>query len=364
MTIMLFIFFLLIYFSLTFYVAYNGWIWLKKSFGFGFKRTYFLVVFFISISYFLAQFYSISGLLWVGYIWLVVFGYSLLLFPLLNILFFVLKKKRLDTRKRIKWAGFIVSLFYLFVFIYGSYNMWNPVVVSYDIEVAKESELDEIKLLLVSDIHISETIGPKTMTELINLSNEVEPDVILLAGDIIDSSIEPYYSHNLGEIMAGLTAPLGVYAVLGNHEYYGDDIPAFIKEMNEIDIEVLVDEAALIDDLFYVIGRKDYSDFNRLPIDELTKDAHHDKPILLIDHQPREFDKVGAAGVDVMVSGHTHKGQLFPGNLITNAIYENHYGHLQLDDLHTIVSSGYGIWGPPFRIGSRAELVEINVEFN
>ncbi len=241
--------------------------------------------------------------------------------------------------------------------------MWNPVVVSYDIEVAKETEINELKILMISDIHISETIGPQTITNLIDLSKEVEPDLILLAGDVIDSSIEPYYTHNLGEIMSGLTAPMGVYAVLGNHEYYGDDIPTFIKEMNEIDIEVLTDEVTTIDDLFYIVGRKDYSDRERVHIAELTEELDHDKPIFLIDHQPREFDEVHAAGVDLMVSGHTHKGQLFPANLITNAIYENHYGHLQLDELHTIVSSGYGIWGPPFRIGSRSEVVEINVSF-
>jgi uncharacterized protein len=348
---------LLVYLALTFYVAYNGWVWLKKSFGFRFKRTYFIALFFISISYFLAVMFSISSLRWVGYIWLVVFGYGLILFPLLNVIYLLIK------RRGIKWFGYGVIAFYVFVFTYGSINMWNPVVVPYEIEVAKETELNELKILLISDIHISETIGPRTITKLINLSNEVEPDIILLAGDIIDNSIEPYYKYNLGEIMSGLTAPLGVYAVLGNHEYYSDDIPTFIKEMNEIDIEVLTDEATNIDDLFYVVGRKDYTDRNRLTIAELTEELDHDKPILLIDHQPGEFDEVSAAGVDVMVAGHTHRGQLFPGNLITSAMYENHYGHLQIDELHTIVSSGYGIWGPPFRIGSRSEVVEINVRF-
>jgi len=92
-------------------------------------------------------------------------------------------------------------------------------------------------------------------------------------------------------------------------------------------------------------------------------DLNKEKAILLIDHQPREFAEIKVAGVDVTVSGHTHKGQLFPGNLITKAIYENHYGYLITDELHTIVSSGFGIWGPPFRIGSRSEVVEINIKF-
>ncbi|WP_176483777.1 metallophosphoesterase [Bacillus sp. FJAT-45066] len=357
MQLLIFFSFLLIYLALNFYVAYNGWVWLKRSFNFRFKKTYFLVIFVISISFFLTEMFSIPGFRWVGYIWLVMFGYSLLLFPLLNFIYFLNKKRG------IKWFGFSAIAFYLFIFTYGSYNMWSPVVVTYDIEIEKESELDELKILLVSDIHINETIGPKSINRLINLSKEVGPDIIFLAGDVIDNSIEPYYKHNLSEIMSGLTAPMGVYAVLGNHEYYGNDIPIFIKEMNEINIEVLVDEITSIDDLFYVVGRKDYSDRDRASIHELTNELDPTKPIFLIDHQPREYSEISAAGVDLMVSGHTHKGQLFPANFITNAMYENHHGHLQVDQLHTIVSSGFGIWGPPFRIGSRSEVMEINVRF-
>lgn len=314
-------------------------------------------MFFVSISFFIGQFVHFQIFNWIGYVWLILLGYGLLIFPIINLIYFLNKKRGL------KWFGFGIIAFYLFVFTYGSYNMWNPVVVSYDVEIQKEAEIDELKILLVSDIHISETIGNRFINRLITLSNQVEPDLIFLAGDVLDNSIEPYLKHNIGETLSGLTAPLGVYAVLGNHEYYGNDIPIFIEEMNQINVEVLVDEVFNYNDLFYIIGRKDYSDQERQDIALLTSNLDKTKPIFLIDHQPREFDEVSAAGVDLMVSGHTHKGQMFPGNLITNAIYENHYGLLTKDNLHTIVSSGYGIWGPPFRIGSRSEVVEIHVKF-
>ncbi|MGO4886235.1 metallophosphoesterase [Anaerobacillus sp. MEB173] len=349
--------FLFIYFILSFYVAYNGWAWLKKVYGFRYKKTYFLVMFFISISFFLTRMIVVPGLSWVAYGWLVMFAYGLVLFPVMNLIYFLTKKRA------IKWLGFGVLSFYLFVFIYGSYNMWNPVVVSYDIEIEKETELDELKVLLISDIHLSETIGNRFLNKLINLSNEVEPDIIFLAGDVIDNSIEPYLKHNMGEILSGLHAPMGVYAVLGNHEYYGGDIPIFMDEMNDINVDVLVDEVTSVEDLFYIVGRKDYSVRDRENIADLTIDLNQDMPVFLIDHQPRQYDEVAAAGVDLMVSGHTHKGQLFPANLITKSMYENHHGHLQKEQLHTIVSSGFGIWGPPFRIGSRSEIVEINVRF-
>lgn len=348
---------LLLYFALAFYVVYNGWVWLTKTYQFRYKKSYFLVSFLVSISYFLSHVIHSHIVRWVGYIWLIIFAYSLLLFPILNLIYFINKKRGL------KWFGFLSIFVFTGVLTFGSYNMWRPVIVTYDVEISGETELEDLKIMLVSDIHISETIGPRFTRRLVSLAREIEPDIIFLAGDVIDNSIEPYFKFQLSEILKDLTAPMGVFTVLGNHEYYGGDIPIFIEEMSAINIETLVDGVVNVDDLFYIVGRKDYSDKERLPIGQLTNDLDKTKPIFLIDHQPREFDEVLAAGVDLIVSGHTHKGQIFPGNLITKAIYENHYGYLQKDNLHTIVTSGYGIWGPQFRIGSRSEVVEINVRF-
>lgn len=353
----IFIIFIAIYLLLSFYVAYNGWVWLHKSFRFPYKKIYFVTMLFFSISFIISRFIHIQLISWMGYLWLIMFGYGLLVLPIMNLIYFSLRKRGLI------WYGLGFIMFFSVVIAYGSYNVCNPVVVSYNVEIDKQSDLAELKILLVSDIHISETIGVKYMKQLIALVNEVKPDVIFLAGDVIDNSIEPYLTYNLSEIMSELTAPLGVYAVLGNHEYYGGDIPIFLKEMNEINIEVLTDEVVNVNDLFYIVGRKDFIDKERASIGDLTRDLNKEMPILVVDHQPREYDEAVAAGVDLLMSGHTHKGQVFPGNLITNAIYENHYGYYLKDTLHTIVSSGYGIWGPPFRIGSRSEVVEVNVRF-
>lgn len=349
--------FLIVYFLLCFYIAYNGWVWLKLSFQFTYKKTYFIVMLLISISFFLHHIYPFFILSWVGYTWMLVMLYSLIVLPIFNLIYFLNKKRG------IKWFGYAIFTVLLFVFIYGSYNVWNPIVVSYDVEIEKKTELDELKILMVSDIHINETIGSSYLNWLINKSKEIKPDIIFLAGDVIDNSIEPYLKNKVGETLSGLKAPMGVYAVLGNHEYYGGHIPIFLEEMNDIDVSVLVDEVTNIDDLFYVVGREDYSSKDRKSIEELTHSLNKEKPIFLIDHQPRELEKASAAGVDIMVSGHTHKGQLFPGNYITKAIFENHYGLYKKENLHSIVSSGFGLWGPPFRIGSRSEVVEINVTF-
>lgn len=169
--LMIFVF-LFVYFLLSFYVAYNGWVWLKKSYGFKYKKLYFFIMFFVAISFVLSRFVHLQILTWIGSIWLVIFGYSLVLLPILNLAYFLNKKRG------IKWFGIGLISLYLVVIIYGSFNMWSPVIVSYDVAINKETELDDVTILMISDIHISETIGKNFLTRLINFSKEIEPDMI------------------------------------------------------------------------------------------------------------------------------------------------------------------------------------------
>lgn len=133
--------------------------------------------------------------------------------------------------------------------------------------------------------------------------------------------------------------------------------------MDKIGIRVLADETALVSDDFYIIGRKDLAAKSRITTTALVADLDQNKPMIMMDHQPVEFDEASDSGIDLLLSGHTHKGQLFPANLITRWIFENHYGHIMRGQLHSIVTSGFGTWGPHLRIGSRAEIVEINLKF-
>ena len=163
--------------------------------------------------------------------------------------------------------------------------------------------------------------------------------------------------------MGELHAPLGVYAVPGNHDYYGNDVDQLVVEMDKIGIQVLADETALVANDFYIVGRKDLAAKSRRTTTALVAGLDQNKPLIMMDHQPVEFDEASDSGIDLLLSGHTHRGQLFPANLITRLIFENHYGYLKKDQLHSIVTSGFGTWGPPLRIGSRAEIVEINLKF-
>ena len=131
--------------------------------------------------------------------------------------------------------------------------------------------------------------------------------------------------------------------------------------MDKVGIQFLLDEAVLINDQYYLVGRKDLAEGNRETTASLLKDLDKTKPIIMLDHQPRELKEAEKAGVDILLSGHTHKGQLAPANLVTEILFENDGGYLKKQNLHSFVSSGFGTWGPPLRIGSRSEVMVINI---
>jgi predicted MPP superfamily phosphohydrolase len=138
--------------------------------------------------------------------------------------------------------------------------------------------------------------------------------------------------------------------------------------MSRIGIPVLRDESVLVNDALYIAGRKDKTaesaaQGGRLSVSSLLSELDADRPIILMDHQPYHFDKAAAAGVDLMLSGHTHRGQFAPNHWVTRRIFELDWGYLIKDKMHVVVSSGFGTWGPPIRLASRSEIVEIKVQF-
>jgi uncharacterized protein len=221
---------------------------------------------------------------------------------------------------------------------------------------------------LVSDIHLGTLTPKKHIQKRIDLINNLNPDIILLAGDILDEDLTPVIHLDLGSALKQLNAPLGVFGITGNHEYIGGVEPA-AEYLTNHGITLLRDSVVKINNSFYLAGREDrdinrFSGDTRLPVDELLKDNPKDLPIILMDHQPFDLGKSAAAGVSLQVSGHTHHGQIWPINYMTRAIYEISRGYGVVDGMHVYVSSGLGTWGPPVRIGTRPEIVLIQVQFH
>ncbi|MCM3177465.1 metallophosphoesterase [Cytobacillus horneckiae] len=354
--------FLSVYALICLYIGVNFWSWLKTTFSFKYKKTYIIIVSLLSLAFFGG--YSIPSPLleMIGGYWLVVIGYSILILPIINIIYFILKKNR-------KWKiglGWVTVAFFAFVFIYGSYNAWTPVVREYDVSIDKTIANDkkELKILMAADLHLGTVIGNNHLDKLVKIVNDVKPDIIFLPGDIINDDITPYVEQEMRTTMEKIQAPLGVFAVPGNHDYYGGHNEKLKKELEEIDIRFLMDEAVEVAGDFLVLGRDDFTNPNRKALDELINKLDKSKPIFVLDHQPREIIEAQAEGADMIFSGHTHRGQLAPAHLITERMYDNDWGYLNIQQLHSFTTSGFGLWGPALRIGSQSEVMVIDVTFN
>lgn len=225
-----------------------------------------------------------------------------------------------------------------------------------------------LSLVMASDIHLGTIAGSSRLRKLIDRINLLEPDIVLLPGDIVDESVTAAEEEAMTAIFEKVKAPLGVYAVPGNHEYYGG-LERNLDYLRKWRVRVLQDEAVEVGGSFYLIGRKDPSALRqnetRLSIEEIMKAGGVDagKPLILLDHQPLHLEQAEAAGIDLQLSGHTHAGQLFPLNLINKRIYEQYWGYLRKGGTQYYVSCGVGTWGSPVRTGSVPEIVRIRLAF-
>jgi predicted MPP superfamily phosphohydrolase len=204
---------------------------------------------------------------------------------------------------------------------------------------------------------------------MVNMIEKLNPDIIFLAGDVIDEDTDPFIKQNMAAALLRLRAKYGIYGVLGNHEYIGGMTDKAAAVLESTGIKVLRDSYVKIGENIVIAGRDDMSHSylsqkQRKTLNSMLEGVDKSLPIILLNHQPRELEESRSAGVDLQLSGHTHSGQLFPIHLITEKIYEDDWGHLSKGSLQLIVSSGFGTWGPPIRTGNRPEIVDIHISFS
>jgi predicted MPP superfamily phosphohydrolase len=251
----------------------------------------------------------------------------------------------------------------------GVINASRPRTVELDLAFDKPAGgRRTLSIVMASDIHLGTIAGSSRLKRLVDRINLLEPDIVLLPGDIVDESVTESEEEAMTAVFEKLRAPLGVYSVPGNHEYYGG-LERNLAYLRKWGIRVLQDEAVEVDGSFYLIGRKDPSALarheTRRPIPEIMKEGSVDarRPLILLDHQPLHLEEAEVAGIDLQLSGHTHAGQLFPLNLVNKRIYEQNWGYLRKGKTQYYVSCGVGTWGPPVRTGSVPEIVRIRLTF-
>lgn len=216
-----------------------------------------------------------------------------------------------------------------------------------------------LRIVAVSDLHLGYTISEKELTEWVGCINAEKPDVVLIGGDLIDNALRPLMRYALYKKLRELRAPMGVYGCPGNHEFLSgiEKSAAFYEKAG---IVLLRDSVAELENV-RIIGRDDCSNKSRKSLREIERNSEKRKFTILLDHQPHNLDDAVSEQIDFQFSGHTHRGQIFPFSLITDNIYELSHGYLKKGNSHFYVSSGLGIWGGKFRIGTQSEYVVIEV---
>lgn len=266
-------------------------------------------------------------------------------------------------RKRLLFLLPVIAV--ALIMAHGRYRFMHPVVEQVPVTLHKKAgDHDSLRIVVAGDMHLGWMIDRNHTRRFVDLIMAQQADMILFVGDIFDSQIEPILQQGMDQELRRLTAPLGVFTCTGNHEYRYDSEEK-ISLLNDVGISVLRDSAVLIDSAFYLVGREDKVIAHRKQTAELLANSglDHTKPVILLNHTPDNLDEEADAGIDIALYGHTHHGQAFPGNLITEWIFEVAHGYKKKGDTHVYVTSGLGLVGPQYRVGTQSEIALLRVRF-
>ena len=255
-------------------------------------------------------------------------------------------------------------LFFIGLFAYALYSAYIPVVRELSIHIHKPLN-NPLRIAVASDLHLGRLFGNKAIERLHIMLSKYQADILLMPGDIMDDNTQAFNTYNMKDSLAKLVAslPYGVYATLGNHDLYGHEQP-ISDSLRAAGVQLLNDEATHFihqGEVVWLMGRFDNHKRQRVATTELLAQVNSAEPVVLLDHRPSAIIEHSQLPIDLQVSGHTHNGQIFPANFIVSAINRLGYGYEAIGKGHFVVSSGYGFWGIPFRLGSRSEIWIINL---
>lgn len=394
---MIFLFLLPFYLGVSSYMMFRFFYWMKhcnhRFNRLRFKVPFAVVYLFMALSPVIAFLLPKSAVAIVirrlSTYWIGIMLYSLLYVVLFDLLRLIAKHTKLKntllfSRGSVISIGSVVVACAVATCLYGIFNARNIKVNEYSVTVNKSCGSDKhLKAVLVADLHMGYAIGVDHITNMVEKINQQDADIVIIAGDIFDNSYDGMDDpEGIKAQLRSIKSKYGVYAVYGNHDIdekilmgftfdwggkqlHSEKMTNFMKECN---IKLINDESVLINDEFYLVGRRDTDkpgteDGTRAEISELTKDLDKTKPIFVLSHEPDELQKTADAGADIDFSGHTHDGQLFPGNLTIGLFWENPCGMIKKDNMYSIVTSGVGVYGTFMRVGTDAEICSVDIDF-
>ena len=252
---------------------------------------------------------------------------------------------------------------------YGWIHVNNIQTAFYQIAFAPKSIGDSVKMVLVSDLHLGSPGWQGRLANTVDAINAQNPDIVCIAGDIFDSDFHAMdHPEKAKALLTSLTSKYGVYASLGNHDG-GSTFPQMVSFIKECKVTLLADQAVEINGKFILAGRLDsspiggYGEYTRKSLGDVLEGMNTDLPVIVMEHNPAHGDAYTVKDADLILSGHTHKGQIFPANLFTNFIYTEDYGYYRESENHPhrVITSGAGIWGMPMRVGTNSEIVVLTL---
>lgn len=394
---MIFLFLLPFYLGVSSYMMFRFFYWMKHCnhrfnwlrFKVPFAVVYLFMAFSPVIAFLLPKSAVAIVIRRISTYWIGIMLYSLLYVVLFDLLRLIAKHTKLKntllfSRGSVISIGSVVVACAVATCLYGIFNARNIKVNEYSVTVNKSCGSDKhLKAVLVADLHMGYAIGVDHITNMVEKINQQDADIVIIAGDIFDNSYDGMDDpEGIKAQLKSIKSKYGVYAVYGNHDIdekilmgftfdwggkqlHSEKMTNFMKECN---IKLINDESVLINDEFYLVGRRDTDkpgteDGTRAEISELTKDLDKTKPIFVLSHEPDELQKTADAGADIDFSGHTHDGQLFPGNLTIGLFWENPCGMIKKDNMYSIVTSGVGVYGTFMRVGTDAEICSVDIDF-
>lgn len=318
---------------------------------------------------------------WLGILLYFVLSFTFVL--IITSLIRLIKKRKKLNYIYDKIALVFVLLFTVLMSTFGIMNAHKLYITNYEINVDKQSDFDQLNVCLIADLHLGYNNGLREVKDMVNKINSLNNDIVLIAGDIFDNEFEAIEDpKELSNILSSINSKYGTYAVLGNHDIdekilmgftfsKGKDVTIdekMLEFINNSKINILYDEYINIDNI-YIYGRPDkekinFNNSDRKSVDEICEVLDSNNINIILEHEPIDAESLSLNGIDLYLNGHTHNGQIWPGTLTINLLWDNAYGYKQYHNMHNIVTSGVGLFGPNMRIDSKAEICDIKIIFN
>ncbi|MBK7379564.1 MAG: metallophosphoesterase [Ignavibacteriales bacterium] len=372
--------FFILYSLINYYIFIRGW---QAISAITFLKPFYIFTFLLfAFGYLAAKFLHsfLPHLIYDLFLWVGSFWFAFILYLTLFILFIDLARianyylgifptfinSNYELSKQI--AAAVVLFLSSTIILIGFINSTNFKVKNLYLNVdGKNVNLNQLNIVMLSDIHLSPLNGESFLKQIVEKVNELNADIILIAGDIVDDKPHILTQRGIGKSLNRFKSKYGVYASTGNHEYINGGEES-VKYLTANGIKVMRDSSEVVNNSFILVGREDVSKQNftqkrRKSLSEILNSSTENLPVILLDHTPYKLKEAQDNRIALQLSGHTHNGQMFPINLITNLIYELSWGYMKKGSTHYYVSSGVGSWGPRVKLASDAEIVNIKLNF-